>query len=103
MVLPDALELAQTVAALRGAESASVETAVATVHPDWSQDQVKAEVAQIYEEMNIDVLARARVTIGAEKGQDIGSELESVQQEILAEEQGGGSHTDPGDSQDEET
>ena len=79
-----------------------METAVSTVHPDWTQEQVKAEVAQIYEEMNLDVLARARVSIGAAPGQDIGAELGSVQQEILTEEETGGSHTDPGQGQDTE-
>ena len=63
VILPDQMELAQTVAQLRGAESASVETAVATVHPDWTPDEVTAEVGRIYSEMNMDVLTRARVML----------------------------------------
>lgn len=63
VVLPNMLELAQTVAALRAAEAASVETAVATTHPDWDITEIKAEVARIYAEMNLNVLDKARVML----------------------------------------
>jgi A118 family predicted phage portal protein len=75
VVLPDALELAQTVAAMRGAESMSIETAVATAHPDWTPDKVAEEVARIYAEINIDMLSKARVALG-------GSPTETLEQQL---------------------
>jgi hypothetical protein len=44
---PDALTLAQTAQALRAARAASDETIVKTIHPDWTDKQVRAEVAAI--------------------------------------------------------
>lgn len=41
------LNLAQTALALYQAESASTEVRVGLIHPDWTDDQVKAEVAKI--------------------------------------------------------
>lgn len=41
------LELAQTVQALETARAASTETKVTLLHPDWGDDEVKAEVALI--------------------------------------------------------
>lgn len=43
-------ELAQTTQLLLAAEAASIETRVQLVHPDWDDDQVKAEVAKIQSE-----------------------------------------------------
>jgi hypothetical protein len=63
VVLPNQAELAQTVSTLGGAQAASVETAVAMVHPDWDSDQVAREVSRIYAEENLDVLTRARVML----------------------------------------
>ncbi len=63
VVLPNQAELAQTVSTLRGAQAASVETAVAMVHPDWTEDEVVKEVGRIYAEENLDVLTRARVML----------------------------------------
>lgn len=42
-----AADLAQTAAALRGAQAASTKTLVAMNHPDWSEEEVNAEVAAI--------------------------------------------------------
>jgi hypothetical protein len=78
VVLPDALELAQTVAALRGAEAISIETAVATAHPDWDTDQVAEEVQRIYSEMNVDALSRARVMISGQPTESLEEQLESI-------------------------
>jgi len=77
-VLPDQLELAQTVAAMRGAEAASVETAVQTMHPDWKPEQVAAEVGRIYDETSISMLGRARVAIGATPGESLPQELAEI-------------------------
>lgn len=46
-IIENPLELAQTALALKTAESASVETRVRLVHPDWSGAEVAAEVALI--------------------------------------------------------
>jgi hypothetical protein len=60
VVLPDAPELAQTVGALRAAEPISIETAIATAHPDWDTTQVAAGVRRSYSEMSLDAMSRAR-------------------------------------------
>jgi hypothetical protein len=83
-VLPDQLELAQTVAALRGAEAASIETAVATVHPDWTPQDVANEVQRIYQEMDIDILARAKVAIGGQPGESVADALAEIPDAIGA-------------------
>lgn len=77
-VLPDQMELAQTVAALRGAEAASIETAVAMVHPDWKPEDVALEVQRIYQEINIDLLSRARISIGGAPGESVAQDLEQI-------------------------
>lgn len=48
-------ELAQTLTALRSAEAASTETLVRMLHPEWSDDQVDAEVSRINEERGTSV------------------------------------------------
>jgi A118 family predicted phage portal protein len=78
VVLPDALELAQTVAALRGAEAISIETAVATAHPDWDTTQVAQEVSRIYAEISLDALSRARVSLGGMPTETLGQELAEI-------------------------
>ena len=78
VVLPDALELAQTVAAMRGAESMSIETAVATAHPDWTPDKVAEEVARIYAEINIDMLSKARVALGGMPTETLEQQLAGI-------------------------
>ena len=77
-VLPNALELAQTVSTMRGAEAASIETAVAELHPDWEPEKVAAEVARIYAEQNVDMLSRARVALSGAPGETLGEQLESI-------------------------
>lgn len=77
-VLPDQLELAQTVAAMRGAESASIETAVSTLHPDWKPEDVALEVKRIYEEIDINLLSRARMAIGGGPGETAEQALEEI-------------------------
>ncbi len=82
VVMPDALELAQTVAALRGAESISIETAVARANPDWDTDQIAAEVARIYAEENLDAMSRARVMISGPPTESLEQQLEELPQAL---------------------
>ena len=41
------LEMAQTVLAMKSAESASIETRVRTLHAEWNEDEIQAEVKRI--------------------------------------------------------
>lgn len=50
-IIDNPLELAQTALALKTAESASAETRVRIVHPDWSEAEVDAEVIRIENEV----------------------------------------------------
>lgn len=52
-VQEDTLELAQTAQALRSAESASIETRVRLVHPEWDGDRVNDEVDRIRDEASL--------------------------------------------------
>jgi hypothetical protein len=49
-IMVDISETAATVGAIRSAEAGSDETLVAMLHPDWSEDEVQAEVARIADE-----------------------------------------------------
>jgi A118 family predicted phage portal protein len=105
VVLPDMLELAQTVATLRGAETISIETAVATAHPDWDTDQVAGEVQRIYAEMSVDALSRAKVMIGGPPTETLEQQLESIPEALGVTdvtkqvEQVAGNTADVGDGQ----
>ncbi len=48
-------EVAQTANLLHAAQAASHDTLVRMVHPDWDDDQVAAEVAQIHQEAGTQV------------------------------------------------
>jgi len=52
-VQEDTLELAQTAQALKSAESASIETRVRLVHPEWDGDRVNDEVDRIRDETSL--------------------------------------------------
>jgi len=52
-VVQGAQELAQTVVLLQQAQAASVDTRVRMVHPDWSEEQVAAEVQRINDEQGL--------------------------------------------------
>lgn len=69
--VPDEMLLAQTVAALAGAEAASKRTLVAMAHPEWSDDQVAAEVRQIIEETGLEMAARARIALSMPPGETL--------------------------------
>lgn len=79
-ILPSPSELAQTAVALSTARAASMETLVAMVHPDWTPDQVAEEVEKIRDEMNFEVLGRARLTLTSpsELGENVGQQLDDV-------------------------
>lgn len=46
-IVDNPLELAQTALAMHSAEAASIETLVRTLHPDWGEAEIKAEVMRI--------------------------------------------------------
>jgi hypothetical protein len=52
-VQPDMLNLAQTVQAMKNAEAASIRVRVETVHPDWDESRISAEVAAIQSESSV--------------------------------------------------
>jgi len=56
-IIDSPLELAQTVLALKTAESASYDTRVRIMHPDWSNAEVNAEVARLKDEAPADPAA----------------------------------------------
>jgi len=60
---PDQLELAQTAMAISTAEAASKESLVRIIHPDWTPEQVNAEVRQIFAELGTQLLDKARITL----------------------------------------
>jgi A118 family predicted phage portal protein len=69
--IPDEQVLAQTVATLAGAEAASKRTLVAMAHPEWSDDEITAEVRQIVAETGLELAARARIALAAPMGETI--------------------------------
>lgn len=68
VVLPDQLELAQTVGAISQADAGSKETLVRMLHPDWSDEEIRAEVRMIYAETGLDLANRARVMLSPPMG-----------------------------------
>ena len=52
-IVPDVTEVAQAVDLLARAQAASIETRVRMVHPDWSPEEVAAEVQRIREEQGL--------------------------------------------------
>jgi len=50
-IIDQPLELAQTALAMKSAESASIETRVRVLHPDWSESEVASEVLRIQDEV----------------------------------------------------
>lgn len=65
-VIDQPLELAQTALALKTAESASTETRVRLVHPDWSESEVDAEVKRIEGERDAAAALESRAKFGDE-------------------------------------
>ncbi len=82
VVIPDQLEVAQTVAALRGAEAMSVQVAVEQVHPDWTPDDVNEEVARVYQEIGTDAIGRASVTLSGLPTDTIGQDIDQLAADV---------------------
>jgi len=80
VVLPDQLELAQTAAALSGADAASKETLVRLVHPDWSDEEVRDEVKMIYAETGLDLAGHAKIMLSPPMGstETLGEEVQEL-------------------------
>ena len=71
VAIPDEQLLAQTVATLAGAEAASKRTLVMMAHPEWSDDEVTAEVRQIIAETGLEMAARARIALAMPPGETL--------------------------------
>lgn len=71
VALPDEQALAQTVQTLAQAEAASKKTLVAMAHPDWSEEEVMAEVNQIRAEIGTELAAHARIALAQPPGTTI--------------------------------
>lgn len=75
VIIPNELDVAQTIATLRAAEALSVQVAVEKAHPDWTPDEVDSEVGRIHSELGMDALARARISLAAPKGAELGADI----------------------------
>jgi hypothetical protein len=71
VALPDEQALAQTVATLAGAEAASKATLVAMAHPEWTKEEVNAEVQQIRAEIGTELAAHAKIALAQPPGTSI--------------------------------
>lgn len=76
VALPDQQALAQTVATLAQAEAASKRTLVSMAHPEWTEEQVREEVALIRGEIGTELAAHARIALA----QPPGTTIEEVEQ-----------------------
>lgn len=75
VALPDEGALAQTAATLRGAGLLSLQTGIQMAHPDWTETEVDAEAARVYEETGLEVAARAKVSLAAPLGASLQSDI----------------------------
>lgn len=82
IVLPDKLEIAQTAAALAGAEAASKQTLVQMVHPDWTEDQIDEEVQRINLEVGTELLTHARIDLAGVVGEPLGQQIQDIVQPV---------------------
>jgi hypothetical protein len=71
VALPDEQALAQTVATLAGAEAASKRTLVSMAHPEWTDEEVSREVAQIISEIGTELAAHAKIALAQPPGTTI--------------------------------
>jgi len=83
-VLPDQLMLAQTVSTLAGAGAASKQTLVAMAHPDWSQQEIDAEVQQILSETGQELASHAKVTLAGPMTETLAQEVEDLAAPVAA-------------------
>lgn len=96
VALPDQHSLALTVATLAGAEAASKRTLVAMAHPEWSEEEVTAEVRQIIAEIGTELASHARIALAQPPGTSISDvENQLVQLAPVPEEAGAEPGTEP--------
>lgn len=78
VALPDQMQLAQTVATLSGADAASKETLVQMAHPEWTREQVLAEVRQIIAETGQELAMHAKIALSAPMGATLPEEVQAL-------------------------
>ena len=78
VALPDQLQLAQTVATLSGADAASKETLVQMAHPEWTREQVLAEVRQIIAETGQELAMHAKIALSAPMDATLPQEIQAL-------------------------
>jgi hypothetical protein len=93
--LPDAQAMAQTVAALAGAEAASKRTLVMMAHPEWDEEQVSEEVQLILSEVGMELAQHAKIALSQPPGQTIEDAEAALANRVPVGEQ-------PGEAEDEE-
>jgi len=77
-VLPDKQALAQTAQLMRAAEAASTQVLVQMLHPDWTQDQVDAETSRIRDEIGLELIGRARITLSGAPDEPLAQQLDDI-------------------------
>jgi Phage portal protein, SPP1 Gp6-like len=82
VAVPDATAMAQTVAALAGADAASKRTLVAMVHPEWAEEEINQEVAQILAETGIELAQHAKIALSAPMGETLTDEVTELAQPV---------------------
>jgi len=95
VALPDEQALAQTVATLAGAEAASKATLVAMAHPEWTKEEVDAEVVQIRSEIGTELAAHAKIALAQPPGTTI-QEVEAALEEMAPVSDSGAADEDSG-------
>ena len=88
VALPDVQVMAQTVAALSGAEAASKRTLVMMAHPEWDDEQVAEEVRLIQSEVGLDMAARARIALAMPPGETLTEAEQELATRVNVPEQG---------------
>jgi len=82
VAVPDAQAMAQTVAAISGAEAASKRTLVRMLHPEWADEEVMAEVDQILAETGEAMAAHARIALAAPMGETLTDAVTELAQPV---------------------
>ena len=91
VALPDVQVMAQTVAALSGAEAASKKTLVAMAHPEWDDEQVAEEVQLIISEVGMDMASRARIALAMPPGETLTEAEQELATRVQVPDQSAGS------------
>ena len=82
VAMPDVQAMAQTVATIAGADSASKRTLVAMLHPEWTEEEVRQEVAQILAETGIAMAQHAKIALSAPMGETLTDEVSELAQPV---------------------